>query len=132
MAGDNISIAEGIAVNKPGVKTLQVVKALVDEIITVAERSVEEAIVKIMEIEKVVVEGAGAICCGALLQHSHMFKDRKVGIVLTGGNIDSRLLASVIMRGMAREWSSRAFAYYHDGSAWRSGEGHRSCGDGWC
>ncbi len=103
LAGDNISIAEGIAVNKPGVKTLQVVKALVDEIITVAERSVEEAIVKIMEIEKVVVEGAGAICCGALLQHSHMFKDRKVGIVLTGGNIDSRLLASVIMRGMARD-----------------------------
>ncbi|WP_262695389.1 threonine ammonia-lyase [Kordiimonas aquimaris] len=103
LAGDNISIAEGIAVNKPGERTQQVVKELVDDIVTVSERQIEKAIVTIMEIEKVVVEGAGAISLAAVMQYPEMFKGQKVGMVLSGGNIDSRMLASAIMRGMARD-----------------------------
>ncbi|PCI61919.1 MAG: threonine ammonia-lyase [Kordiimonadales bacterium] len=103
LRGDNISIAEGIAVNQPGESTRHVVKKLVDEIVTVGERQIEAAIVTIMEIEKVIVEGAGAISFGALMQYPEKFKDQKVGIVLSGGNIDSRMLASAIMRGMARD-----------------------------
>ncbi len=103
LAGDNISIAEGIAVNNPGEKTRHVVKKLVDEIVTVSERKIEAAIVTIMEIEKVIVEGAGAISFGALMQHPEKFRGHKVGIILSGGNIDSRMLASAIMRGMARD-----------------------------
>ncbi|MBL4837333.1 MAG: threonine ammonia-lyase [Kordiimonadaceae bacterium] len=103
LKGDNISIAEGIAVNQPGKKTRNVVRKLVDEIVTVSERKIEAAIIAIMEIEKVIVEGAGAIGLGALMQHPDIFKGQKVGIVLSGGNIDSRMLANAIMRGMARD-----------------------------
>ncbi len=103
LAGDNISIAEGIAVNKPGDSTQLVVEQLVDEIVTVSERQIEKALVTLMEIEKVIVEGAGAISLAAVMQYPDMFKDNKVGMVLSGGNIDSRMLASAIMRGMARD-----------------------------
>lgn len=103
LRGNNISIAEGIAVNQPGERTRHVVKQLVDEIVTVSERQIEAAIITIMEIEKVVVEGAGAISFGAVMQHPEIFKDQKVGMVLSGGNIDSRMLANAIMRGMARD-----------------------------
>ena len=103
LKGDNISIAEGIAVNKPGERTQAVVEELVDEIVTVSERQIERAIVAIMEIEKVIVEGAGAISLAAVAQYPHLFKGNKVGMVLSGGNIDSRMLASAIMRGMARD-----------------------------
>lgn len=103
LKGDNISIAEGIAVNKPGERTQTIVEELVDEIVTVSERQIERAIVAIMEIEKVIVEGAGAISLAAVAQYPHLFKGHKVGMVLSGGNIDSRMLASAIMRGMARD-----------------------------
>lgn len=103
LAGDNISIAEGIAVNKPGDSTQLVVERLVDDIVTVSERQIEKALVTLMEIEKVIVEGAGAISLAAVMQYPDMFKDSKVGMVLSGGNIDSRMLASAIMRGMARD-----------------------------
>jgi threonine dehydratase len=103
LRGDNISIAEGIAVNRPGEKTRHVVKKLVDEIVTVSERQIEAAIITIMEIEKVIVEGAGAISFGAVMQHPEVFKGQKIGMVLSGGNIDSRMLANAIMRGMARD-----------------------------
>ncbi len=103
LAGDNISIAEGIAVNQPGASTQMVVEQLVDEIVTVSERQIEKALVTLMEIEKVIVEGAGAISLAAVMQYPDMFKGRKVGMVLSGGNIDSRMLASAIMRGMARD-----------------------------
>ena len=103
LQGDNISIAEGIAVNKPGERTQAVVEELVDEIVTVSERQIERAIVTIMEIEKVIVEGAGAISLAAVSQYPELFKGHKVGMVLSGGNIDSRMLASAIMRGMARD-----------------------------
>ncbi|WP_417456892.1 threonine ammonia-lyase [Kordiimonas sp.] len=103
LRGNNISIAEGIAVNKPGKRTQDVVRSLVDAIVTVPERHIEAAIVSIMEIEKVVVEGAGGIGLAAVMHHPELFRGHKVGIVLSGGNIDSRLLASAIMRGMARD-----------------------------
>lgn len=103
LKGDNISIAEGIAVNKPGERTQNVVRRLVDEIVTVPERAIEAAIITIMEIEKVVVEGAGGIGLAAVMTHPELFRGHKVGIVLSGGNIDSRMLANAIMRGMARD-----------------------------
>jgi threonine dehydratase len=103
LRGNNISIAEGIAVNRPGERTRHVVKELVDEIVTVSERQIEAAIITIMEIEKVIVEGAGAISFGAVMQHPEVFKGQKIGMVLSGGNIDSRMLANAIMRGMARD-----------------------------
>ncbi|WP_374764637.1 threonine ammonia-lyase [Yunchengibacter salinarum] len=101
--GSHITIAEGIAVANPGQNTRKVVKALVDEILVVPESRIEAAIVMLMEIEKVVVEGAGAIGLAAVMTYPERFRGRKVGTVLCGGNIDSRLLASAIMRGMARD-----------------------------
>ncbi len=103
LEGSNITIAEGIAVKTPGTKTQEIVKGLVDDILVVSERRIESALVLMMEVEKVVIEGAAAISLAALLEYPEKFKGKKVGIVLTGGNIDSRLLASAIMRGMARD-----------------------------
>ena len=103
LKGDNITIAEGIAVNTPGAQTQEIVKALVGDILVVNESRIESALVLMMEVEKVVIEGAAAISLAALLEYPERFKGKKVGIVLTGGNIDSRLLASAIMRGMARD-----------------------------
>jgi threonine dehydratase len=96
------TIAEGIAVPVPGTLTTRLIQANVDRIVTVAEESVEEAMNLLLEIEKVVVEGAGAAGIAALLQHGDLLRDRHVGVVLTGGNVDPRLLASVIMRGLVR------------------------------
>jgi len=103
LKGDNITIAEGIAVNTPGTSTQEIVKELVDDILVVNESRIESALVLMMEVEKVVIEGAAAISLAALLEYPERFKGKKVGLVLTGGNIDSRLLASAIMRGMARD-----------------------------
>jgi threonine dehydratase len=96
------TIAEGIAVPVAGTITTRLVTALVDEIVTVADTSVEEAMNLLLEIEKVVVEGAGSAGIAALLQHPDRLAGREVGVVLSGGNIDPRLLASVIMRGLVR------------------------------
>lgn len=96
------TIAEGIAVPVRGRITTKLVQAHVDQIVTVTDESLEEALNLLLEIEKVVVEGAGAAGIAALLQHPDLLPDRHVGVVLTGGNVDPRLLASVIMRGLAR------------------------------
>jgi threonine dehydratase len=96
------TIAEGIAVPVAGTLTSRIVKEHVDEIVTVHDTSVEEAMNLLLEIEKVVVEGAGAAGIAALLEHPDRLADRQVGVVLTGGNVDPRLLASVIMRGLVR------------------------------
>ena len=97
------TLAEGIAVKSPGVLTEQVVRALVGEILLVSEVELENAVTLLIEIEKTVVEGAGAAGLAAMLQHPARFKGRKVGLVLCGGNIDTRLLASVLTRELARE-----------------------------
>lgn len=96
------TIAEGIAVPAPGPLTTRLVTDLVDDLVTVSEESLEEAVNLLLEIEKVVVEGAGAAGIAALIEHADLLRDRHVGVVLTGGNVDPRLLASVIMRGLVR------------------------------
>jgi len=96
------TIAEGIAVPVAGTHTTPLIAANVDQIVTVTEESFEEAVNLLLEIEKVVVEGAGAAGIAALLEHPGLLADRHVGVVLSGGNVDPRLLASVIMRGLVR------------------------------
>ncbi|WP_375403092.1 threonine ammonia-lyase [uncultured Sphingomonas sp.] len=99
-AGD--TLAEGIAVKEPGGITSAMVAELVDDILLVSERSLEEAVSLLLQIEKTVVEGAGAAGLAALLQHPERFRGRTVGVVLCGGNIDTRLLANVLLRDLAR------------------------------
>ena len=97
------SIAEGIAVKQPGDLTRRVVEALVDDIVLVEEEHLERAITLYVDIEKTIAEGAGAASLAALLAHPAKFAGRKVGLVLSGGNIDSRLLSSVLTRSLVRE-----------------------------
>ena len=97
------SIAEGIAVKEPGLITRRIVDALVDEIVLVQEEHLERAITLFLDVEKTVAEGAGAAGLAALLAHPQKFAGRKVGVVLCGGNIDLRLLSSVLNRALVRE-----------------------------
>ncbi|KPF88190.1 threonine dehydratase [alpha proteobacterium AAP38] len=97
------TIAEGIAVKNVGALTLEICRALVDQVVLVPDVAVEEAVALFLNIEKTVAEGAGAAGLAALLTHPHLFQGSKVGLVLCGGNIDSRLLAQVIMRQLVRE-----------------------------
>jgi len=101
MRGD--SLAEGIAVKAPGQITEPIVRRLVDDILLVSEPQIESAVSLLITIEKTVVEGAGAAGLAAVCAHRERFKDRNVGLVLCGGNIDTRLLASVLTRELARE-----------------------------
>ncbi|MFA7429646.1 MAG: threonine ammonia-lyase [Rhodospirillaceae bacterium] len=96
------TIAEGIAVKQPGVLTREVVRALVDDIVLVDEEALERAVVLLLNIEKTVVEGAGAAALAAVLAAPERFRGRTVGLVLSGGNIDQRLLASVLLRDLVR------------------------------
>jgi threonine dehydratase len=97
------SIAEGIAVKEPGYMTRAIVSALVTDILLVSEPEIERSIVTLLEVEKTVVEGAGAAAFAAVLANRKLFHGRKVGIVLSGGNIDMRLLSNVILRELGRE-----------------------------
>ena len=99
---DGDTLAEGIAVQTPGVLTYQVVKALVDDILLVGERDLERAVSLLLTIEKTVVEGAGAAGLAAVLANPQTFRGRTIGLVLCGGNIDTRLLANVLLRDLAR------------------------------
>ncbi|WP_426165272.1 threonine ammonia-lyase [Sandarakinorhabdus sp. DWP1-3-1] len=99
---DGDTLAEGIAVKTPGKLTSQVVRALVDDILLVGERDLERGVAMLLNIEKTVVEGAGAAGLAALLAHPRRFRGTKVGLVLCGGNIDTRLLANVLLRELAR------------------------------
>lgn len=101
MRGD--SLAEGIAVKTPGRITTPYVRALVDDIVLVNEADIEQALGLLLNIEKTVVEGAGAIGLAAVMTDPHRFKGRRVGLVLSGGNIDTRLLTYVLTRGLARD-----------------------------
>ncbi|MES3002338.1 MAG: threonine ammonia-lyase [Pseudomonadota bacterium] len=96
------TIAEGIAVGTPGLLTQAIIEKHVDDMLLVDEGDIEQAIVMLLEIEKTLVEGAGAAGLAALLKHPERFKGRKVGLVLGGGNIDPLLLAAIIERGMVR------------------------------
>ncbi len=96
------TIADGIAVGQPGVNTTAIVKQWVDDILLVDEGDIEHAILLLLDIEKTVVEGAGAVGLAALLKYPERFAGKNVGLVLCGGNIDPLLLASIIERGMVR------------------------------
>jgi threonine dehydratase len=96
------TIAEGIAVGRPGQITQALVERYVDDIVLVDEGDVEQAIVMLLDIEKTLVEGAGAAPLAALNKEPKRFAGRKAGLVLGGGNIDPMLLAAIIQRGMVR------------------------------
>ena len=101
MRGD--TLAEGIAVKAPGRITSEIVRALVDDVVLVTEQQIEQALSLLITIEKTVTEGAGAAGLAAVLADETRFKGRAVGLVLSGGNIDTRLLSSVLTRQLARE-----------------------------
>jgi threonine dehydratase len=102
LVGDGETLAEGIAVKSPGRLTIPVVRKLVSDILLVGERDLESAVSMLLSIEKTVVEGAGAAGLAALLANPRRFRGRTVGLVLCGGNIDTRLLANVLLRDLAR------------------------------
>ena len=97
------SIAEGIAVKQPGHLTEKVVRELVDEIVLAEEEHLERAITLFADVEKTIAEGAGAAGLAAMLAHPAKFTGKRVGLILCGGNIDTRLLASVLTRALVRE-----------------------------
>ncbi len=97
------TVAEGIAVKTPGDLTRPVVEKLVSEIVLVDEPALEHAVQTYLEVQRLVVEGAGAASLAALLDDPDRFAGRKVGLVVSGGNIDGRLLSSILMRGLVRE-----------------------------
>ncbi|HUX26252.1 MAG TPA: threonine ammonia-lyase [Burkholderiales bacterium] len=96
------TIADGIAVKQPGALTLPIVRELARGVLLVGEGEIEHAIVLLLEIEKTVVEGAGAAGLAALLAHPEHFRGKRTGIVLSGGNIDPLMLSVIIERGMVR------------------------------
>lgn len=100
LGGD--TLAEGIAVKEPGKLTSQILKALVDDIVLVPERDIERAVATLVGIEKTVVEGAGAAGLAALLNDPKRYAGKRVGTVLCGGNIDTHLLANVLVRDLVR------------------------------
>ncbi|MHB1205412.1 MAG: threonine ammonia-lyase, partial [Rhodospirillaceae bacterium] len=96
------TIAEGIAVTTPGSKTIPLIKQHVDDVVAVSEAAIERCIAIFAASAKTLVEGAGAASLAAVLQHPERFAGRKVGLVLSGGNIDSRMMSSVLMRDLQR------------------------------
>ena len=96
------TMAEGIAVATAGMITRQIVAETVDDLVLVDEGDIEQAVLMLLEIEKTLVEGAGSVGLAALLRYPERFKGKKVGLILSGGNIDPLLLASIIQRGMVR------------------------------
>ena len=97
------TIAEGIAVAHPGRNTLAIVRDLVDDVVAVSESSIEEALNLLLFEEKTVTEGAGAAPLAVLLEHRARFEGRTVGLVLSGGNVDPRILSQVVLRGLVRD-----------------------------
>jgi threonine dehydratase len=96
------TIADGIAVKQPGRLGMAVIRELVAAVLLVDEAAIEAAVLSFLEIEKTVVEGAGACGLAAMLSEPARFHGRRVGLVLSGGNIDSRLLSACILRGLVR------------------------------
>ena len=97
------TLAEGIAVKEPGPFTRAIIAERVDEILLVGEPDLEHTVALLLQIEKTVVEGAGAAGLAAVLANKEKFAGKKIGLPLCGGNIDSRLLATVLLRDLARQ-----------------------------
>jgi len=98
-----LTLADGIAVKSPGVITKAIIERLVSEVLLVDESAIEHAVSMLVELQKLAAEGAGAAGVAALLAHPGRFAGRRVGVVVCGGNIDSRMLAQVLMRGLVRD-----------------------------
>lgn len=96
------TVAEGIAVKSPGRLTLPLIERHVDDMLLVSEEQVEQAIYTLLEVEKTVVEGAGAVALAALFAHGDGFAGRRTALILSGGNIDMMMLSSVLQRGLVR------------------------------
>jgi threonine dehydratase len=96
------TIAEGIAVKRPGALTREILRTHARDMLLVSEIDLEEAVLALLEIEKTVAEGAGAAALAAVMHHRALFSGKRVGVVLSGGNIDMLVLASIIERGLAR------------------------------
>jgi threonine dehydratase len=96
------TVADGIGVKALGELTMPLIRERVDEVLLVAEDDIEQAILMLVEIEKTVVEGAGAVGLAALLKHRELFAGAKVGLILSGGNIEPLVLAEIIERGMVK------------------------------
>ena len=99
---DGDTVADGIAVKSPGTLTMELIRRHVDDIVLVREKDIEQAIFMLAEIEKTVVEGAGAAGVAAVIRHADRFRGQDVGTILCGGNIDMMTLSSVLQRGMVR------------------------------
>ncbi|KPK16163.1 MAG: threonine dehydratase [Myxococcales bacterium SG8_38] len=99
---DHDTVADGIAVKSPGELTMEIIRAQVDDVVLVREEDIEQAIFMLAEIEKTVVEGAGAAGVAAALRYKDRFQGQQVGTILCGGNIDMMTLSSVLQRGMVR------------------------------
>lgn len=97
------TIADGIAVKTPAPNTQAIIEDMVDDVFMVSEIEIEKALQTYLELKRIVVEGAGAAPLAALIRHQERFKGRNVGLVVSGGNIDSRMLSTILMRGLARE-----------------------------
>jgi threonine dehydratase len=97
------TVAEGIAVKAPGALTRPIIEELINDIILVSEAALENAVQVFLESQRLVVEGAGAASLAALLENRERFQGKKVGLIVSGGNMDSRLLSSILMRGLARQ-----------------------------
>jgi threonine dehydratase len=97
------TLAEGIAVKTPGKLTREIIQRLVPDILLVEEDAIERAVQMLIEIQKLVAEGAGAAGIAAMLAYPERFRGKRVGVVICGGNIDSRVLAQVLMRGLVRD-----------------------------
>jgi threonine dehydratase len=98
LGGD--TLAEGIAVKQPGELTSRILKEYADDVVLVSERDLERAVAMLVGIEKTVVEGAGAAGLAAILAEPERYKGKKVGTLLCGGNIDTHLLANVLVRDL--------------------------------
>jgi threonine dehydratase len=96
------TLADGIAVKDPSALTHRLLRRHVDDFLLVDEEPIEDAVNALLEYEKTVVEGAGAASLAALMAHPTRFKGKRVGCILSGGNIDSHVLADTILRGLAR------------------------------
>jgi threonine dehydratase len=97
------TLADGIAVKRPGDLTFEHVRQVVDEIVTVSEEEIASAILYLLEREKTVVEGAGAVAVAALMNRKVRLEGRQVVAVVSGGNIDVNVVARVIERGLVRD-----------------------------
>jgi len=97
------TVAEGIAVKAPGALTRPIIENLVSDILLVSESALENAVQLYLESQRLVVEGAGAASLAALLDHPDRFNGKKTGLIVSGGNMDSRMLSSILMRGLVRQ-----------------------------